>query len=180
MISLLLGVLLAQVPDAARTATKMELVTDPPPKAFCEPDRSPLLSVEKLCAAKPTSIRSEQWRLPKKDDTWTVRVDELQFSSKERATEQFERLRELIGHVAGERADGRKMPSLSWCEASYLLSGESIVMASVACGASRPWCAVTSALLHASGPGGVAIVGRIGGSAQLVHTPADVCPATKK
>ncbi|MFT3709217.1 MAG: hypothetical protein QM817_16365 [Archangium sp.] len=178
MLSLITALVLTQVPDwveQARVKAKVEVISREA-QAFCSPEwQQRMHGFEVLCAAKPKAVTTAHWRAPKKDESWTVRVDTLQFDKPEQVTALIAKFRELSGTNHGtRRADGGFGPTLSWCETSYVFAGDTAVVVSVACGAERPWCAVTEQLLNAAGAGTIAVVGRIGGTAQIVTEPSAV------
>ena len=163
--------------ERARSASGSELVELQAP-AFCDAARQGrLYAFEVLCGAEPASITSAHWRASGRDDTWTVRVDTLRFEKADQVSAVVKRLRELVkgAGISTERPDGGTSPTLSWCETSYVASGDTLVVASVQCGALRPWCSVTKALLTTAGPGATAIVGRAGGRASVVTEASAVC-----
>lgn len=177
MLSLITALVVSQaVPewvDAARRATGHEVVERQAPE-FCSIElQSRMYAFELLCAAKPASVTTAHWRLPKKDDTWTVRVDTLRFETPEQATAVLKQFRELTKSNAGtRRADGGMSPTLSWCETSYVFEADTAVVTSVQCGALRPWCMVTEALMKKAGVSSVAVIGTAGGSAYVATESA--------
>ena len=178
MLELIAALALTQAPDwveAARKATGHEVVEREAP-AFCSDTlQGQMYAFELLCLAKPKSVTTAHWKLPKKDDTWTVRVDALRFEKTDQVTAVLKQFRELTKSKSGtERADGGHSPTLSWCERSYVFEGDAVTIVSVACGALRPWFTVTEALMKAAGPGSVAVVGQAGGSASVVTDSAAV------
>ncbi|MFO0601046.1 MAG: hypothetical protein U0228_37400 [Myxococcaceae bacterium] len=172
MLALVAALAVTQVPDwveRARVTGKQDVV-ERTADAFCsEKHRARMYGFEVLCAARPVGATTAHWRAPKRDDTWTVRVDVLRFepAAMPGLIAEFRRLAK--SPAGSERVDGGMSPTLSWCQTSYVFRGDTVVVVAVACGANRPWKAVSDALLAEAGPGTIGVIGAEGGRATVVE-----------
>ena len=126
-----------------------------------------------ICAHAP-KVTSTEMRSKKhsNDSSWTVRIDELEFSTEPNASDAITKLLAMVPAPLEQKLQ------LSWCPRSYFWSGTKISMISASCGSQLPFCEVSrvyatkSAKWEAKGPRG--IIGGEGGAKSVVATVKDV------